>query len=230
MEAAQQSNTQQPAPGGAGVPPAKIAIEKFADGGIVCLRLSGTIDESFEGKKLAATVKGKTLVLDLADIKKISSFGIREWVDFIKTVSGSVDEIVLIECAPKVVDQLNMVGNFAGKGRVFSFYAPFRCDYCDTDARVLYQVDRDWDVIKSMKPGERPCDKCGEPQYFDEDPTTYFSYIVGQQPFELEGDVAAFLSSKLNYAVSDASRKLKIDKIIEGRSTYLKLAGDLDAS
>jgi anti-anti-sigma regulatory factor len=224
--------TQQPqstggaAPGAAG----KLSIDKYSDGGIVCLKLAGTIDESFEGKKLAATVKAKTLVLDLADIKKISSFGIREWVDFIKQVGGHVDEIVLIECAPKVVDQLNMVGNFAGKGRVFSFYAPFRCDYCDNDARVLFQVDRDWEVVKSMKPAERPCDKCGEPQYFDEDPTTYFSYIVSQGSFELDSDVAAFLSSKLNYAVSDASRKLKVDKIIEGRSTYLKLAGDLDGS
>jgi hypothetical protein len=81
-----------------------------------------------------------------------------------------------------------------------------------------------------MKPAERPCDKCGEPQYFDEDPSTYFSYIVGQGSFELDADVAAFLSSKLNYAVSDASRKLRIDKIIEGRATFLKLAGDLDGS
>lgn len=228
MEAA----TQQPAaPAGApGAPPQKLAIDKFADGGIQCLRFSGTVDESFEGKKLAATIKCKTLVLDLADVKKISSFGIREWVDFIKTVGNSVEDIVLIECAPKVVDQLNMVGNFAGKGRVFSFYAPFRCDYCDTDARVMFQVDRDWEIIKSMKPAERACEKCGEPQYFDEDPSTYFSYIITQQPFELDGDVAAFLSSKLNYAVSEASRKLRIDKIIEGRSTYLKLAGDLDAS
>ena len=45
--------------------------------------------------------------------------------------------MILIECAPKVVDQLNMVANFAGGGRVFSFYAPFRCDYCDSEHRVL---------------------------------------------------------------------------------------------
>jgi anti-anti-sigma regulatory factor len=227
MEAA----TQQSVAGGAGAPgAAKIAIDKYAEGGIVCLKFAGTIDESFEGKKLAATIKAKTLVLDLADIKKISSFGIREWVDFVKAVGNHTDEIVLIECAPKVVDQLNMVGNFAGKGRCFSFYAPFRCDYCDNDARVLFQLDRDWDVIKSMKPAERGCDKCGEPQYFDEDPTTYFSYVVGQGSFSLDDEVAAFLSSKLNYAVSDASRKLRVDKVIEGRSTYLKLAGDLDGS
>ena len=210
--------------------PMKLSIDKFADGVIVCLRFSGTIDESFEGKKLAATVKAQTLILDLADVKKISSFGIREWVDFVNAVGKLTDQIILLECAPKVVDQLNMVANFAGTGKVFSFYAPYRCDYCDTDSRVLLQVDRDWDAIKGMKMPERPCPSCGEAQYFDEDPTTFFSYIVGQDRFEIEPDIAGFLSSKLNYTVSDAARKLRVDKIIEGRSTYLRLAGDLDGS
>src|SRR5687767_3149242 len=109
MEAAQNQQTNQPgAPAGGAA--AKISIDKYAEGGTVCLKFAGTIDESFEGKKLASTIKAKTLVLDLADVKKISSFGIREWVDFIKTVGNTAEEIVLIECAPKVVDQLNMVG------------------------------------------------------------------------------------------------------------------------
>src|SRR5690349_21894893 len=117
-----------------GVPAApKLQIDKFADGGIVCLRLTGTIDESFEGKKLAETIKAQTLVLDLGDIRKVSSFGIREWVDFINGVGKHSERIVLVECAPKIVDQLNMVANFAGNGRVYSFYAPYHCDYCDKD-------------------------------------------------------------------------------------------------
>jgi anti-anti-sigma regulatory factor len=225
MEAA----TQQPGEN-QGQDSQKLAIDKFADGAIMCLKFAGTIDEDFNGKTVASTVKARTLILDLADIRKISSFGIREWVDFVNNVQKSTEEIFLLECAPKVVDQLNMVANFAGQGKVFSFYAPYRCDYCDSDSRVLMQVDRDWDVIKSMKPPERPCGSCGEPEYFDEDPTSYFSYIAGQEKFELEPEVAAFLSSKLNYVVSDAARRLRIDKYIEDRNTYVKLAGDLDGS
>jgi hypothetical protein len=216
---------------GAGAPPPpKLAIDKFADGGIVCLRLSGTIDESFEGKKLAETVKAPTLVLDLGDIRKVSSFGIREWVDFINGVGKHSERIVLVECAPKIVDQLNMVANFAGNGRVYSFYAPYHCDYCDKDDRILFQVDRDHEVIKSMKPPQRPCSQCGEMQYFNEDPITFFSYLAGQEKFELDPDVAAFLAAKLSYAVSDSARKLRIDKIIEGRTTFVRLGGDLEKS
>ncbi len=206
----------------------KLSVERFADGGIVCLKFGGTIDESFEGKKLGGSIQCDTLVLDLGGVKKISSFGIREWVDFVATATKHARSTVLIECAPKVVDQLNMVANFAGTGRVFSFYAPFRCDYCDSEHKVLLQVDRDHEVIKAMKLAERPCLSCKEGMYFDDDGTTFFSYMVGQEKFTLEPEVAAFLASKLDYAVAEGARKLRVDKVIEGRTTYLRLAGDLD--
>lgn len=206
----------------------KLSVEKFADGGIACLKFSGTIDEGFEGKKLGATAGCDTLVLDLGGVKKISSFGIREWVDFVTTANKLCRSMVLVECTPKVVDQLNMVANFTGGGRVFSFYAPFKCDYCDSEHRVLLQVDKDFETIKTMKLAERPCPSCKEAMYFDEDGATFFSYLISQPKFELEPEVAAFLGAKLNYAVSDLNRKLRVDKIIEGRTTYLKLTGDLD--
>jgi anti-anti-sigma regulatory factor len=212
------------------LPEPKLKIDKFAEGTVTCLKFIGTIDEQFEGKKLAATLKGGTLVLDLADIQKISSFGIREWVDFVAQAGARVDDIILVECAPKVVDQINMVANFVGKGRVFSFYAPYRCDYCDRDSRLLLQTDRDYDAIKNMKPPERPCPNCSNPEYFDEDPTQFFSTLAQQPRFELDPQVAAFLAAKLDYAVSDAARRLRVEKIVEGRSVYLKIGGELDGT
>ncbi len=216
----------------AAAPPAapKLVIEKFADGGIACLKFSGTIDEAFDGKKLGQAAAAEVLVLDLGGVKKISSFGIREWVDFVGAAARQVQAMFLIECAPKVVDQLNMVANFTGGGRVFSFYAPFRCDYCDSEHRVLLQVDRDHEAIKAMKLAERPCPSCGEGMYFDEDGATYFSYVLGQERVELPPAVAGFLASKLSYAVADLNRKLRVDKLIDGRVTYLRLTGDLDGA
>jgi len=208
----------------------KLQIEKFADGGIACLKFNGTIDESFEGKKIARSIQAETLVLDLGGVKKISSFGIREWVDFVTTAVKQVKNMVLIECAPKVVDQLNMVANFAGGGRVFSFYAPFRCDYCDSEQRVLLEVSKDWEAIKSMKLADRPCPSCKDSMYFDEDGSTYFSFILGQGQFELDHDLVNFLAAKLDYRVGTIEQKLHVDKIIEGRITYLRLNGDLNNS
>jgi hypothetical protein len=232
MEAA-QARTSQPkiaAPGADAPPPPKLVIEKFADGGIVCFKFNGTIDEAFEGKKLARAIEHEVVVLDLGGVKKISSFGIREWIDFVGDAVKRCKQLILIECAPKVVDQLNMVANFTGGGRVFSFYAPFRCDYCDSEHRVLLQIDRDHELIKSMKLAERPCPSCKESSYFDEDGATFFSFIVGQERFELDPAIASFLAVKLDYKIADQSRKLHVDKIVEGRLTYLRLSGDLDTT
>jgi hypothetical protein len=50
----------------------KLSIEKFADGGLSCLKFAGTIDESFEGKKLGASTAGDVLVVDLGAVKTSS--------------------------------------------------------------------------------------------------------------------------------------------------------------
>ena len=228
MEAVRKSQPAIPVQAPEAPAPPKLTIEKFADGGVACLKFNGTIDESFEGKKIARSIEAETLVLDLGGVKKISSFGIREWVDFVATAVKQVKQTILIECAPKVVDQLNMVANFAGGGRVFSFYAPFRCDYCDSEQRVLLEVSKDFEAIKAMKLADRPCPSCKESMYFDEDGSTYFSYILGQGPFELDADVIAFLAAKLDYRVGTIDQKLKVDKFIDGRATYLRLTGDLN--
>ncbi len=228
MEAVRKSQASIPVQAPEAPAPPKLTIEKFADGGIACLKFNGTIDESFEGKKIARSIEAQTLVLDLGGVKKISSFGIREWVDFVATAVKQVKQTILIECAPKVVDQLNMVANFAGGGRVFSFYAPFRCDYCDTEQRVLLEISKDFEAIKAMKLADRPCPSCKESMYFDEDGSTYFSYILSQGPFELDADVIAFLAAKLDYRVGTIDQKLRVDKFIDGRATYLRLTGDLN--
>jgi anti-anti-sigma regulatory factor len=208
----------------------KLRVDKVSDGDITCLKLAGTIDEQFEGKKVASGIKGGTLVLDLAEIERISSFGIREWVDFVGAVSSKVSSLWFVECAPKVIDQFNMVANFGGSGHLISFYAPYRCDYCDDDRRRLVQVAQDWEMLKTGKLPERVCESCSNAEYFDEDPLTFFSFLQTHQPVEPPAPLAAFLASRLNYAVSDGARKLKIEKQIDGRATYLKLSGDLDGS
>lgn len=207
-------------------PGAKLKIAKVVEGDIMILRLIGTIDEDFDGAALAETVKG-TLILDLGEVKRISSFGIREWVDFIKAAEEHTHAIFFIECSPKIIDQFNMVANFGGKGKILSFYAPYRCDYCDDDRRRLVQVDESYDLIKTMSLPDVPCDSCGNPEYFDEDPESFFTYLVTQEQVEPDPSVANFLATRLDYRVSDAARRLRVEKVVE-EATLIRLAGDLD--
>ena len=63
MDAAAQ---QQSAAGVSG----NLSIDKFIEGSITCLRFQGTIDESFDGKRLASSIKATTLILDWAAVRK----------------------------------------------------------------------------------------------------------------------------------------------------------------
>ena len=47
---------------------------------------------------------------------------------------------------------------------------------------------------------------------------------------EIDPQVATFLASKMNYSLAEGARKIRADKTIEGRMTYIHLAGDLDGS
>jgi anti-anti-sigma regulatory factor len=212
--------------GGAG--PKKLQVTKIVEGDIMCLRFIGTIDEEFSGKAQAESVSG-TLILDLGEVARISSFGIREWVDFIKEAGTKAHAIYFIECSPKIIDQFNMVANFGGPGKILSFYAPYRCDYCDDDRRRLVQVDESYDLIQNLALPDVPCESCGNKEYFDEEPTSFFTHLAQQAKFEPDPAVANFLAAKLDYRVSAASRRLRVDKVVE-EATFVKLAGDLDVN
>lgn len=206
---------------------AKLKIAKIVEGDIMCLRFQGTIDEDFNGEEVAEQAKG-TLILDLGEVRRISSFGIREWVDFIKAAELKAHSIYFIECSPKILDQFNMVANFGGSGKILSFYAPYRCDYCDDDRRRLVQVDESYELIKNMSLPDVPCDSCGNPEYFDEDAEAFFTHLQTQEQVEADAAVANFLADKLDYRVSDAARRLRVDKMVEKEGTFIRLAGDLD--
>jgi anti-anti-sigma regulatory factor len=220
------NNNNDPTQGGA----QQLQIEKITEGPITCVKFNGIINEKFEGKKTAAAIKAKKLVLDLGGVVRVSSFGVREWLDFIGVVGRTMDEFYLINCSPKVMNQLNLVTDFTGKGLVFSFYAPYRCDYCETELLVLLNCDRDHEALKKLKAPERACETCGNAEFFDDEPITYFSYIANQREFELDQNVGNFLVSKLGYQVGDLSRRIQAEKVLEGRNTLMKLAGNLDAA
>jgi len=207
----------------------KLKIAKIVEGDIMCLRFIGTIDEDFNGEEVADQAKG-TLILDLGEVRRISSFGIREWVDFIRVAEQKAHSIFFIECSPKIIDQFNMVANFGGSGKILSFYAPYRCDYCDDDRRRLVQVDESYELIKNMSLPDVPCDSCGNPEYFDEDPEAFFTHLQTQEQVEADAGVANFLADKLDYRVSDAARRLRVDKVVEKAGTFIRLAGDLDVN
>jgi hypothetical protein len=65
-----------------------------------------------------------------------------------------------------VVDQINMVAGFAGRGRVVSFYAPMLCESCNHEEDHLFYVS---DLRKhDGRLPPLPCPHCGTTMQVDD--------------------------------------------------------------
>jgi hypothetical protein len=204
----------------------KLQIHKISRGAITYLRFVGVVDESFEGAGLAKGLSGQ-LIVSLGGVRRITSFGIRQWVDFVERASAVCSSICFVECAPRIIDQFNMVANFGGRGRVLSFYAPFRCGTCGAESVKLFQVDRDRAMITQLHLDGGACASDSAPLLLDDDAASYLSYLSVQPEFDVDPAVAAFLAGRTEYVAPDGMRKARVDKRVRDRYTFIGIAGDI---
>jgi anti-anti-sigma regulatory factor len=147
----------------------------------VCyVKLSGVIDEDNELVELTEKIPGGgTVVIDLGEVERINSCGVRDWVNWLSSVEAKPAEVVLVECSPAIVAQINLVNNFTGNGVVKSFYIPYFCPECDGEKVLLAEA-----VDMGPPPHEPPtcrCDECDQPMDFDDMPDSYFAFLSSQK-------------------------------------------------
>ena len=186
------------------------------------VRLVGTIEADFQPEELA-TLQG-TLVLDLDGVKRITSFGVREWIRFLK--SCVAESVVFVNARPGMVAQFNLVGGFAGHGVLASCYLPYICEECDTETEVLLDLTTSHDVITRKEPPPLSCPKCNAATEFDDIPASYFSWMASQ-PAPALSDVARRVISGEAAPVA-ASGTLQVKKEVADAVTGLWLTGRLD--
>lgn len=145
----------------------------LAGGGLI--RLHGVIDEHPDLSFLSK-LTGRVHV-SLKGVRRINSFGVRSWIDAIRKVPEST-HLEFIECPPPVIDQINMVAGFLGKGKVVSFYAPMTCEKCDVESNQLFQVA---EVKRNgAKLPEVKCPKCGSKMEVDDLEDQYLLFVRDQ--------------------------------------------------
>ncbi len=152
-------------------------VWNFAKGNqqTIIVKLTGSIDEDSRLERLAADLKktAAPLRFDLSGVKRINSCGVREWVNFMRSIPKTTD-VVLENCAPIVVAQINMISNFAGHAKVASVKAPFVCEACG------YEEEATINVVPGSRPQfqSRACPKCGKPRLiFDDLEESYFAFM-----------------------------------------------------
>ncbi|HEY8206495.1 MAG TPA: FIST C-terminal domain-containing protein, partial [Myxococcaceae bacterium] len=203
-------------------PAGGLSFSKKLSNGVQVVSFAGRLSEQFQGARVGAELSG-TVVLDLSGISRITSFGVREWLQMLQEAENRVDALYLARCSEAVSNQLTMIRRFAGKGQVVSFYAPYLCSGCGTAFGALVDCVRDAESLRAEKPPDAFCPRCAKPGNFDDDPRTYLTF--GGQAARVPEDVRRAISS-LDPEVSFES----LEKRIDGDTTRVRVASALDGA
>jgi anti-anti-sigma regulatory factor len=148
-------------------------------GDVSYVKLGGVIDEDNELGDLVDKIPSGTAVIDLGEIERINSCGVRDWVNWLSKLESNGTRSVLVECSPAIVAQINLVNNFTGNGVVKSFYVPYFCPECDEEKVLLVEAGD-----MGPPPHEPPtcrCDECDLVMDFDDMPDSYFAFLSNQK-------------------------------------------------
>ncbi len=126
----------------------------------ILVHLSGTINEDADFSAINK-LKGSEIFLDFSEITQINSPGIREWLNFLDTVTSSIN---YLNCPQIMVEQINMIHGFLRPNvTIHSFYAPYFCENCDEEHKILLQAKE----LTDTKAPVINCEKCQQPLEFD---------------------------------------------------------------
>ncbi len=160
---------------------------------VTYIKLSGVIDEDNELANLVDRVGAGTTVIDLAEIERINSCGVRDWVNWLTKMEKKGAHVIMVECSPAIVAQINLVNNFVGDGAVKSFYAPYFCPSCDLEKVLLVELDEMVGQDKPKAPVCR-CDECDGVMDFDDMEESYFAFIQTTKLAELTSEVRTVMA------------------------------------
>lgn len=143
--------------------------------GLTTVEFFGEIDENADFSELRRHLKG-AVVFSLAEIRRINSCGVREWVNFVRDLPD-VTDLTFTHCSPAIVTQLNMIYNFRGPAQVRSFYAPYVCENCDHEDDKLLDVETVYADGEMKGVPNFDCESCSLPMEFDDLPKRYLSFL-----------------------------------------------------
>ncbi|WP_095959585.1 serine/threonine-protein kinase [Corallococcus macrosporus] len=198
-------------------------ISRLRVGTITHVRISGYIDETFPLTSTSPELNG-LLVVDLGQVERISSFGVRRWIEFAAKLPPGALGLYVVHAPPVIVDQLNMVEGFAGVARVLSLLAPYTCRACDEDRLRLVNLLDEAQVISEERAPEHTCPVCQGPLEFADLPGEFFDYARRQQFGQVDPVVMRYLRASMPTEQPELAQHLKI---IQDDITYITLASAL---
>jgi serine/threonine protein kinase len=203
-------------------------ITKSRVGNITHVRVSGVIDETFPLTPATPELTG-IVIVDLGAVDRISSFGVRRWIEFVSRLPQGAISMYVVYAPPVVVDQLNMVEGFAGVSRVLTVLAPYTCRTCSEDRLRAVNLMDEAQVISENRAPEHNCPVCSNPLEFADLPSEFFGYMRRQNLGTVDPVVMRYLRLSVAAEPLDLPSHLKV---VQDDMTYITLAsvirGDLN--
>jgi hypothetical protein len=203
----------------------KYHAEKVTFGRITNLTMHGTVGEMFEGRKVAASLRTKKIVINMHDVRRFASWGMSEWMDFLRVTSAS--DIYLVECSTYAASQLTIVTGLLGHAKLVSFYASYRCRNCNDEIESLFVIPRDRAAIRGIENSSQTCPACGGPARLEDYPAAFFETVAGRPPFDIDDEALAFMRTHLKYDLSPDLTRFRAFRRVNREYTYLRLSGNV---
>lgn len=135
------------------------------------ITLDGIINEDSSFEKIK-NLNIKKYIFNFDQITLINSCGIRDWIKYINDLNDA--EIIYENCPQVIIEQINMVHGFiTPRTHITSFYAPYFCDSCDNEVKILLKKDE----VQNSKAPEKKCPKCTDSLEFDALEKQYFHFL-----------------------------------------------------
>lgn len=148
--------------------------------GWTAVRLTGVIDEHNGLRQLTDRLSTPLLLVDLSGIARINSVGVRDWVTWLSDLKKRGVRPVLFDCPPGIMEQVNLVRNFAAGCTIETFFAPYYCDTCDTEEN--YSLDTfELLAAETRLAPEFKCDRTDCKMALDDVEENYFAFLEDQR-------------------------------------------------
>ncbi len=148
-------------------------------GEVSFVKLGGVIDEDNELADLVEKIPTSTAVIDLGEIERINSCGVRDWVNWLSkprtTARGRCSSSAPRRSSPRSTwSTTSPAAASSSRSTV-----PYFCPECDEEKVLLVEASD-----TGPPPREPPtcrCDECDLVMDFDDMPDSYFAFLSNQR-------------------------------------------------
>jgi tRNA A-37 threonylcarbamoyl transferase component Bud32 len=144
-------------------------------GDINVVTLGDRISEAFKGAALAKFLSSD-LLIDAGRVRRVTSFGVREWLLFLEACKPSCS-LSMLRCPPALARQTGMVRGFLENVHIVSILMPLLCRDCGNAQDLLVNLEKEGALYESVLARKRTpdadCKRCGSACFLDEVPETF---------------------------------------------------------